>query len=222
MKIDFHAHTHFSKDCLSDVRKVLQRAVEEGMGGIAITDHETVEGALLAREIAGQDGMPLLVIVGEEIRTPHGEIMGLFLKRTIGACSVSRALLEIRKQGGIASIPHPFDSMRGSALHPKWLSKKEVGQLHAIEVFNARAALPSMNQSALEFAAGHNLAQLGGSDAHTLGEIGAAYTIVNAKDEKGVRDAIFKRKTKVEGALSSPLVHLHSRYASLRKKMLGD
>jgi len=220
MKIDFHVHTHFSKDCLSDVRKVLQCAIEKGMGGIAITDHETVEGALLAKEIVEEEKLPLLVIVGEEIITPHGEIMGLFLKKTINRCSISRALLEIKRQDGIASIPHPFDSVRGSALHPKWLSKEEIKGLEAVEVFNARVTLPSVNESALEFAQGQGLAQLGGSDAHTLGEIGAACTKVNAKNGKEVRDAILKRKTRVEGKLSSPLVHLHSRYASLRKKIM--
>lgn len=220
MKIDMHMHTHFSPDSCSDVKKVLQRAIECGLGGVVISDHGTVEGGLLAKEIAKDEGMPLLVIVGQEIETPHGEVMGLFLKKGIGKCSAGKALLEIKRQGGIAGLPHPFDMARGSALNPKWLSKKEIGMLDAVETFNARVLSQSVNEKAAEFAIGHGLAQLGGSDAHTIGEIGRAYTVVNAKDERGVRDAILKRKTRVEGKLSSPLVHLHSRYAALRKKII--
>lgn len=222
VKIDFHAHTCFSKDSESKVGKVLQKAVEMGLDGIAITDHGNVQGALEAKRIAKEKKLPIIVIVGQEILTPHGEVMGLFLKKGIGKCSVGDAIAQIKMQGGVVSIPHPFDFARGSALHPKWILEKELAQVDAMETLNARVYAAGMNKSAEEFAKKHGLAQLGGSDAHTLFEVARAYTVVEAKgkSEREIKKAILLGKTRAEGKTSSPLVHLFSRYASLKKKII--
>ncbi|MBS3069128.1 PHP domain-containing protein [Candidatus Micrarchaeota archaeon] len=219
-KIDMHAHTEFSHDCESKVEAVLQRALARGLDGIAITDHGSVEGALLAKKIAREKKLPLIVIVGQEVKTPHGEVMGLFLKKSIPKCSIREAIAEIKRQGGVVSIPHPFDFARGSALNPALIPREELGKLDAMEVLNARVYAKEMNAQALAFAKKHSLVHLGGSDAHTLFEIGNAYTLVDAKDGAGVKGAILQGKTKVRGEVSSPLVHAFSRFASLKKKII--
>ncbi len=147
LKADLHIHTKYSMDCNMPLEKIVSRCLKIGINCVAICDHGTAEGALKMRDIA-----PFPVIVAEEILTPHGEIMGMFLKETIpSGLSVEQTISRIRAQGGLVCIPHPFDTFRSSALTNN-IIEEIAEQIDIIEVFNSRALLPQSSAKALAFA----------------------------------------------------------------------
>ncbi len=172
--IDLHCHTAASFDSRSRPRDVVRRAFERGLTHLAITDHERLEGALEARSLAPPG---LVVLVGEEIRTADGDLIGLFLEAPIpSGRSAQATIAAIREQGGLVGIPHPFDRWRGSLGRRTWL-REIVGLVDWVEVHNARALFRA-NARAAAFAAEHGLPGVAVSDAHTLLEVGVASTIV--------------------------------------------
>ena len=147
LKADLHIHTEYSSDCNTSLEKIINRCLELGINCIAIADHGTAKGGQKMQEIA-----PFPVIVAEEILTPHGEIMGMFLKETIpSGLSVGQTISRIRAQGGLVNIPHPFDTFRSSALD-SGIIEEIVDQIDVIEAFNSRAALPQSSTKAQIFA----------------------------------------------------------------------
>lgn len=212
IKADFHIHTEYSMDCASSLEKIIARCLELGINCIAVCDHGTAEGALKLKGLA-----PFQVIVAEELLTPHGEIMGMFLEETIPSrLSVEETISRIRAQGGLVCIPHPFDSFRHSALDSAIL-EQIVEQVDIIEVFNART-LPFQSQSkARVFARKHALRQSAGSDAHTISEIGHAYVEMPRFDG---RDDFLKALSEgtVYGHKTNPLAHFFSLGNRLKKK----
>ncbi len=168
-------------DCDTPLEKIISRCLELGINCIAIADHGTAEGALKMQKIA-----PFPVIVAEEILTPYGEIMGMFLNETIpSGLSVNETISRIRAQGGLVNIPHPFETIRGSSLNGKVI-EEIAGQIDLMEVFNARSPFSANSAKAQAFAQKHDIAQGAGSDAHTIYEIGNAYVEMpefNGKDE---------------------------------------
>ncbi len=167
---DLHVHTSHSKDCRSPVAAVVATAAEVGLDAIAIADHNTITGAVEARDLAG-DG--LYVIVAEEVMTQQGEVIGLFLQETVPAGLTFDATLSlIKQQGGLVYVPHPFDR-----LHTTPSYRSLVDNLHRIDVietYNARLAFSGFNANAERFAAKYNLAAGAGSDAHVLPGLGTA------------------------------------------------
>lgn len=161
---------------------------------------------------------PFPVIVAEEILTPHGEIMGMFLKEGIpNGLSVEETISRIRAQGGLVNIPHPFDIFRASALDSKVLEGL-IGQVDIIEVFNARSLLYRSSAKAQMFAQKYGIPGSAGSDAHTANEIGNGYVEMpefNGRDD--FLDALAKGK--VFGHRTNPLVHLNSVLAKLRSNL---
>ena len=213
LKADFHIHTEYSGDCNTPLEEIISRCLEVGINCIAIADHGTTEGALKMQTIA-----PFTVIVAEEILTPYGEIMGMFLKETIpSGLSVEETIARIRAQDGLVNIPHPFDIFRQSALSTK-IIEEIVDQIDAIEVFNSRTPLlRSLNQAQV-FAQKHGIAKSAGSDAHTPGEIGNAYIEMpefNGKDK--FLNAL--EQGKIFGHRTNPLVHIGSAWARLKKQL---
>jgi predicted metal-dependent phosphoesterase TrpH len=204
LKADLHLHSQYSMDCNMPLEKIIERCQEVGVNCIALCDHGTAEGALRLREMA-----PFKVIVAEEILTPYGEIMGMFLEETIASgISVPETIARIRAQGGLVCIPHPFDSFRQSALKSQVL-EEIADQIDILEVFNARGVLGRDSARAEAFAAKHGLVRSAGSDAHTPGEIGNAY--VEMPDFKGKEDFLEAlKKGKISGHRSSPLIHFAS------------
>jgi predicted metal-dependent phosphoesterase TrpH len=217
IKADLHTHTRFSKDSLSHVEDVLAAAVKCGMGAIAITDHEEVEGALEAQKMARDAKMPLQVIVGEEVSTDEGDLLVYFVKKRIEPGGLAEVLEEAKKQGAICSAAHPYDAARHGIALDK-LPSALLRQIGCIEAFNARVPLPSQNASALKFSLAHKKAILAGSDAHHESEIGKAY--VEFEDVQTL-DAfmLLHANRKIGGKRSSPFVRFYSRYAVLRKKL---
>jgi predicted metal-dependent phosphoesterase TrpH len=213
LKADLHIHSEYSMDCAMSLEKIISRCQEVGINCIAICDHGTAEGALRMREIA-----PFPVIVAEEILTPYGEIMGMFLEETIpSGLSVEKTLSRIRAQNGLVCIPHPFDTLRHSALRSKIL-EEIADQIDIVEVLNARAIFGRSSAKARAFATKYGTAQSAGSDAHTPYEIGNAY--VEMPEFKGRDDFIQAlEKGKISGHRTNPFIHFASVWARLKKKL---
>ena len=212
LKADLHIHTEYSMDCATPLNELIEYCLEQGINCVAIADHGTVEGALKLKDIA-----PFTVIVAEEILTPDGEIMGMFLEETIpSGITVSEAISRIRAQSGLVCIPHPFDIFRPSAQGIKIL-KKITDQIDIIEVFNART-LPFQSQNkAVLFAEKHGLRQSAGSDAHILQEIGNAYVEMPEFDNKDdFLEALAQGK--IYGRKTNPLTHFASLKTRIKKR----
>ncbi len=215
LKADLHIHSRYSMDCTTPLEKIVERCRKLGITCVAIADHGTAEGGLKLREIA-----PFKVVVAEEILSTQGEIMGMFLSRTIpSGMSVPDTIAAIREQQGLVCIPHPFDSIRGSALDSKALDEI-AGQIDVIEVFNARNPFPRNSEKARVFADKHGLAGSAGSDAHTLPEIGNAYVEMpdfNTKEE--FLEAL--RKGRIGGHQTGLLTHFASSFARVKSKLVN-
>jgi len=216
LKADLHIHTEYSSDCNTPLEKIINRCLEIGINCIAIADHGTAEGALKMQGLA-----PFKVIVAEEILTPHGEIMGMFLKETIpSGLSIEQTISQIKAQSGLVCVPHPFDIFRPSALD-SGIIEKIVDQIDVIEAFNSRAPLPQSSTKAQAFAKKYGIPGTIGSDAHTIGEIGNAYTEM---PEFNGRDDFLQalRAGKVMGHRTNPLIHFVSGWAKLKSRLKGQ
>ncbi len=214
LKADLHIHTEYSMDCNTPLEKIVQRCQELEINCIAIADHGTAEGALKIQEIA-----PFTVIVAEEILTTEGEIMGMFLKETIpGGLTPRETVNRIREQGGLVNIPHPFETIRGSALKDRSIAEI-AAQIDLMEVLNSRSPFPANSNKAKAFASEHGIVPGAGSDAHTLMEIGNAYIIM--PEFKG-KDDFLKALSqgKIYGQRSSPAVRLFSTWAKITNQFL--
>jgi predicted metal-dependent phosphoesterase TrpH len=173
--LDLHCHTSFSFDCLATPQSQVRAAAERGLTHLAITDHDRIEGALRARDAAPEG---LTVIVGEEVRTADGDLIALFLERAVAPGRPARETIEeVRAQGGLVGIPHPFDRYRGSMLKDPRL--EAIGAMvDWVEAHNARVVGGSGNERAAAFAKELGLPGVAVSDAHSTLEVGVAYTIV--------------------------------------------
>ncbi len=201
-------------DCGTHLEKIVARCQELGINCIAIADHGTVEGGLKMQNLA-----PFTVIVAEEILTPHGEVMGMFLKETIpSGISLREAIESIKAQDGLVCIPHPFDILRPSALGK--MVEEIVPQIDVIEAFNSRCPFPVSATKAREFAEKYGIAQGAGSDAHTVEEIGNAY--VEMPEFSGRGDFLQAlAQGKITGHRTNPLAHISSTLAKLKPRHRG-
>lgn len=164
-------HTCHSKDSTSSPQKIVQHCLDTGINCLAVTDHNTISGALELERIA-----PFTVIVGEEIMTTGGEIIGLFLKEQIAAHqSPEDTIAQIRDQGGLVCIPHPFDRFRRHSRIRADALKRITSDIDLVEVFNSRTFMLKDSARALEFAREHGFPGTVGSDAHVEREVGRAY-----------------------------------------------
>ena len=212
LKADLHIHTEYSIDCTTSLESIIDRCLELRINCIAIADHGTVEGALKMQDLA-----PFPVIVAEEILTLHGEIMGMFLHETIpSGLSVEETLREIRAQDGLVNIPHPYDTLRGSALGGKIVGGI-VEQIDTIEVFNSRSPLLRSSTRAEAFALKHGITRIAGSDAHTPHEIGNTYIVMPEFDGK---DDFLQAlaKGKIHGRRTNPLKHFNTALTKLKSR----
>jgi predicted metal-dependent phosphoesterase TrpH len=173
--IDLHCHTSASFDSLSDPVKVVRAAASRGLTHLVVSDHDTIAGAHRARDSA-PDG--LTVIVGEEIRTADGDLVAAFLERPVApGLPAADAIAAVRDQGGLVGIPHPFDRFRGSLLKDQRMASL-APLVDWVEVHNARL-VGSGNERAVEFAREHARPGVAVSDAHTVTEVGVAYTVLD-------------------------------------------
>ena len=167
--VDLHMHTDHSPDCATPVDTLLSTAKEVGLGAIAVTDHNEISGALEARDRA--DGIK--VIVAEEVKTAdQGEVIGLFIEEKIPrGLTLAETIAEIRRQGGLVYVPHPFDRMHSVPDYEHLLEVVE--DIDAIEVFNPRVAFSAFNEEAARFAAKYRIVAGAGSDSHVAQGLGS-------------------------------------------------
>lgn len=173
--IDLHCHSRASFDSLSAPKEMVRAASERGLTHLAITDHDRIDVASEARALA-PDG--LTVIVGEEVKTRDGDLICLFLERAIPpGLSAVETIAAAREQGGLVGIPHPFDRMRGSLLRDAAMATI-APLVDWVETYNARV-VGHGNEDAAAFALEHGRPGVAVSDAHSIMEIGVAYTAVD-------------------------------------------
>ena len=196
--VDLHMHTDHSPDCATPVETLLETAEAVGLGAIAVTDHNEISGALLAREQAAANG-GVNVIVAEEVKTAdQGEVIGLFLEERIErGMTLDETIAEIRRQGGLVYVPHPFDRMHSVPDYEHMLAV--VGDVDAIEVYNARVAFSAFNEEAARFAAKYRIVAGAGSDSHVpqgLGSVRIRMREFDGAEEflESLRDADIVRK----------------------------
>lgn len=179
MRVDLHCHSSFSYDGAVPPQRLVELAVERGLTHLAITDHETIEGALMARRVAP---LGLVVIVGQEARTTEGDLIALFVEQPIPAgLTAQETAGRIRDQGGLVGMPHGFDGRRPSiargAARPADLARL-AAVVDYVEVHNGRVQRQSSNAQAADFARAYGLAAAAVSDAHTEPEVGTAATVI--------------------------------------------
>jgi predicted metal-dependent phosphoesterase TrpH len=210
--VDLHNHTYYSPDSILSPRRFIYEARRRRLDVIAVTDHNTIRGALAVRELSEQ-----LVIIGEEVKSADGEILGLFLQEEIPkGLPASETIARIKDQGGIVGVPHPYDSLRSALNKDAMLTL--IGKIDFIEALNARMVFSAHNDKARDFAAAHALPTTAGSDAHSPWEVASCY--VEMPSFEGPGDFIAAlRQGRLKGRLSTPLVHLISRYAHLRRAL---
>jgi predicted metal-dependent phosphoesterase TrpH len=173
VRVDLHLHTLWSGDSTTTPEELAAAVSETGLDVLCVTDHAAVGGA---QRFASTGELGCRIVVGQEVRTVAGEIIGLFLSERIPfGFPPAEACAAIRTQGGLVYIPHPFDELR-HALQPAVLDELvEAGLVDALEVFNAKVRAPSANRRAAEFAAAHGLPGGAGSDSHEPSALGAAF-----------------------------------------------
>ena len=211
---DLHIHSRFSGDSDNRPEDIVKMCLKKNLKCVAICDHGTIDGSLAVLELA-----PFKVIVSEEILTPSGEIIGMFLNSTIpSGLTVEETILRIREQNGVVCIPHPFDVYRSSAIQFPML-EKIASQIDIIEVFNARTIPFQNTRKSHQFALEHHLPMGAGSDAHTIEEIGRAF--VSIPDFEG-RDAFLAAmgQSRIHGTSANPLLVVKDLPARLVRKIL--
>jgi len=200
IEVDLHMHTDHSGDCATPVDVLLQTARDRGLGAIAITDHNEVSGALEARKIAEELG-DIKVIVAEEVKTAEqGEVIGLFLEEKIPkGLTMAETIAEIRRQGGLVYVPHPFDRFHSVPDYEHLLDMVE--EIDLLEVFNPRVALTAFNEEAARFAGKYRIVPAAGSDSHVAQGLGSVRQRIHDFDGpaeflEAMRDADITRKHK--------------------------
>jgi predicted metal-dependent phosphoesterase TrpH len=201
---DFHCHSAYSSDSDMPLDKLVAAAEHRGLDCLALTDHNTMDGVKELQKIAS-----FQIIPGEEIKTPYGEIIGLFLQEAIpGGLSPQETCRRIKEQGGLVVIPHPFDLTRPSHLGEPWLDSV-LPFVDAIEARNARVIFPWHNTQARDFARRHSLPATAGSDAHMpieVGQVRVEMPVFSGRDTF----LTSLRQGRVIGNVSSPLVHCYT------------
>lgn len=188
VRVDLHSHTMFSGDSTTTLDEIEESVVESGIDVLCVTDHNAIDGAVrLQRALQGV----CRVIVGEEVRTHTGELIGLFLTEKIpfGANAVETAR-QIRQQGGVVYVPHPFDPMRRNITEQSLIELCDLGVVDAIEAHNSKTSLESLNVKARTFGESRGLALGAGSDAHVPHALGSAY--MEMPDFDGPQDFLNK------------------------------
>jgi predicted metal-dependent phosphoesterase TrpH len=211
--VDLHCHTAASFDSLASPEAVVRAAAARGLTHLAITDHDHIDGALAARDVAQREGLDVTVLVGQEVRTRDGDLIAVFLDEAIpSGLSGPEAIAAVHERGGLVGIPHPFDRTRPTSLirgsYGGQTLETMAGTVDWIEAWNARVLFGSGNARAAELAAELGIPGVAVSDAHTVLEVGTAATILSrdAGDPgtpDGLRAALAGQRELVTGHASA-------------------
>lgn len=204
-RFDLHLHTEFSPDCDTALAGIEAHCLAVGLTGIAVTDHDTIEGALRLRDRV----KTLQIIVSEEITTRDGDVVGLFLRERIPPkLSAIETIAAVHAQGGLAYLPHPFDKQRARKTGGASLSEI-IKPVDIVETFNGKVGRASYNTLAADYALKNRKIAGGGSDAHTLRSIGTVYNEIELPTDYDYDDAqIFlqaMQSARIVGKRRSPL-----------------
>jgi predicted metal-dependent phosphoesterase TrpH len=217
LRLDLHVHTRFSKDSHAPIASVVERCRRSGLGPVAITDHNSIQGALAVRDMA-----PFPIIIGEEIKSAAGDIIGLFLQEEVprGLPALETAH-RIKDQGGLVVVPHPFCRLRPSALGLRAL-KEILSLVDLIEGYNSHTILPGDNARGLAFAEEHSLPMVASSDAHSALELGSTFTEVSEEEYDGTPNGLVKavRSGRMVAKRPNPLLLMAPGFARLRKVLV--
>jgi predicted metal-dependent phosphoesterase TrpH len=213
---DFHIHTRFSRDSVLGEERFIRLALERGLTHVAVTNHNNVEGAIAVRDKVRELGLEdqLNVILGEEVSTADGEVVGVFLQRTIArGLSADDTADAIHEQGGLVSIPHPYDPFRQSHIREEpLLALLEAGKVDMIEIFNSRVTFQRHNLAAAELAARYGIPGIAASDSHSSFEIAMSFNALPAfSTAEELRAALPLNDW--QGSRSTVLIHLTTRWA---------
>ena len=224
MRIDLHCHSEASWDSSSPLKEIPERCMEKKIRVQAMTDHDQIWGAQeLQKTVLGQGNIPLTIIVGEEISTSEGEIIGLFLTHKIEAgLSPEKTVAEIKEQGGLVLLPHGFDPLK--RWHLKAEARKRIASsIDIVETFNARISRPRWNRAAVKWAEEKRVLMSAGSDAHTIADIGSAWVEVAARPIHSPADLMAALKDGVPmGVWTHPVIaFLYKMVDRTRRKING-
>ncbi len=208
MKIDMHTHTEFSRDSSMKVDELIERAKARCLDGIAVTDHNTMDAVDKIKKLRPD----INIIPGMEITTDRGEILGLFLTDEITNTDPKKVVEEIRAQGGIAVVPHPFDPFRS---FDGW---KKI-DVDGIEVFNSRNLTSGMNKKAMEHAEKNQMIKTAGSDAHSPWEVGKAYVEADAKNIEEFKERLINGEVEIRGQRGSFMSYVYGNIEKLKKSL---
>ena len=191
MRIDLHCHTEASWDCKTPIEQIPAQCQKRGIHVQAITDHNEIWGAMKLKEmVENSPEYDLTIIIGEEITTSEGEIIGLFLQEKIEkGLTPEETVCQIKAQKGLVLLPHGFDPLKRYRLQPE-ARDRIADKLEIIETFNTRVSSQNWNEEAAEWAAKRGLAVSAGSDAHTLKDIGEAWIEVPTQPIKSPEDLL--------------------------------
>lgn len=223
MKFDTHLHTKYSRDCTTDPLALVKYAKKIGLGGIFITDHNSISAYSFLKGKSDS----LHVFCAQEIDTDQGEVIGLFLTDLISPGDLGSVIDQVKSQDGFLLLPHPFDRLR-KHLDPSTLSKQILSKFNAIEVYNSRIVyFYEDTQKALDFASKNpSLIKTGGSDEHFIWELGASFVKLPSLDslpsssatEEEIRKLFFRGDLVSYGKPNSPLYHAGTKAVKFLKK----
>jgi predicted metal-dependent phosphoesterase TrpH len=213
LKADLHTHTHYSRDSITSPEQYVRRCLKVGINCVAVTEHNNIDGALAVQRIA-----PFKVIIAEEIKTTDGELTGLFLTEAVPRnLSPEETIERVKAQGGLVSLPHPFDRIRREPLRDR-ARERILRDLDVIEVFNSRTTFRSDNEKARRLAEELALPMGAGSDAHSPWELGTTY--VEMPDFEGPQEFLEAlRQGRIVGRRANPVVHVVSTLAKVRTRL---
>ena len=203
--IDFHVHSNYSADCIINVKRMIDVARKAGLNGVAITDHNTIAGSLKGIKLNKYPDFD--VVCGCEMDSEEGHIVGLFLNEELRKNSAFEIVDEIKDQGGISVLAHPYK-------HKRLINKDLLKKIDCIEAFNSRIT-QEKNLAAQQLSKELNSPTVAGSDAHFYFEIGNARVIINdgISDLEDLRKAILNRNVKLQGKLTSVPSSVFSKFA---------
>jgi predicted metal-dependent phosphoesterase TrpH len=195
-RYDLHVHTYNSKCSNLKPEQVLRIAKTRRLDGVAITDHNTIKGALKTFQLNKDKDFE--IVIGEEVMTDKGEVLVYYVKKQISPGKFERVITEAKKQGAIAVLAHPYDIGRKNSK----LTSNDMKMLDGIECLNGRCLFSSANTKAKKTAMKFGLAQTGGSDAHFDYELGKCYTLFTS----GLKQAVRLQKTTTGGRKRSSII----------------
>ncbi len=223
IKLDLHIHTIYSGDSLTKPFDLLKYAKYKGLNGFAITDHGNLKAYYTLKNAIKDDD--IILIPGMEIETDIGEVIGLFLENEIDTKDNNffSIVRKIKENNGLIIIPHPFDFLRSNHLKMDLITKEMIESLiDGIEIMNSRIIFKYCVKKAKKFNEKYQLFETGGSDAHTLKEIGNGYTLIRDISDvslESVKKSLLAKKSESKGKLSSPFVHVITLFNKFKKSL---